>query len=483
MMAPLLAWLWQGMALTLGVTLLLGAIRPLAAGARYALWWAALAGVLVLPFAGALWVPTGHAAGAAAGSGTAAAMVEPLIGLALPEPADWMLAILVGAWLGLLLLGLLNLARATAHLAALKRGATPIPPDRERRLPRWLSVRDRGRRVVLAQSDAIAAPAALGFGRATVVLPRGFLDRFTDDEIDQIVLHEYAHLQRRDDWGRLAQALVRTVAGIHPAVWWIDRRLEVEREAACDDFVVRQTGAARRYAACLARAAEAAAWRAPAGSLASGVAGARADLSTRVRRLLDGRPRRRRAGLAAAALAGGCIALVAGVMTLAQSRPLVVFAAPVAVTMPSTVLAAPRSALAPPAIAPVAVPAVPEVPEALTRVAAAAAPPAAVPPPALDLARAAFEAPRQPLPTAADPPAPAATTLDATPLATAWVASVAAVPPPDAAVVVAAGEGRDRGPWLAVADAGTSVGSGVKKAGVATAGFFTRLGRSIAGAF
>jgi hypothetical protein len=38
-------------------------------------------------------------------------------------------------------------------------------------------------------------------------------------------------------------------------------------------------------------------------------------------------------------------------------------------------------------------------------------------------------------------------------------------------------------PWRAAADAGTSVGRGSQKAAVATAGFFSRLGKSIAGAF
>ena len=32
-----------------------------------------------------------------------------------------------------------------------------------------------------------------------------------DDELDQIVLHEYSHLRRRDDWARLAQAIYRTL--------------------------------------------------------------------------------------------------------------------------------------------------------------------------------------------------------------------------------------------------------------------------------
>jgi hypothetical protein len=41
----------------------------------------------------------------------------------------------------------------------------------------------------------------------------------------------------------------------------------------------------------------------------------------------------------------------------------------------------------------------------------------------------------------------------------------------------------DRNPWLVVADAGMVVGSSVKDAGLATARFFSRFGRSVAGAF
>jgi hypothetical protein len=38
-------------------------------------------------------------------------------------------------------------------------------------------------------------------------------------------------------------------------------------------------------------------------------------------------------------------------------------------------------------------------------------------------------------------------------------------------------------PWSAAADAGVSVGRVSEKAAVATAGFFTRLGKKIAGSF
>jgi len=67
------------------------------------------------------------------------------------------------------------------------------------------------------------------------------------------LLHEFAHLGRWDDWTNLAQKLVRTIFFFHPAVWWIEKRLSLEREMACDDVVLAETQNPRAYAECLSR--------------------------------------------------------------------------------------------------------------------------------------------------------------------------------------------------------------------------------------
>ena len=492
-MVVLVAWLWQGMALTLAVAVALRLSRPLAAATRYALWWATLGAVLVLPCAPAMAGLAGSASAPAAVSAVAvsAPLVEPLVPMALPAPADWLIAAAIGVWLGLVLLGLLSLGRAATHLAALRRGAWPMPAGREARLPLWRAVRGSGRAVALALSDEVTAPAALGLGRAMVVLPRALVERLTDEEIDQIVLHEYGHLRRRDDWARLAQGIVQSLVWFHPAVWWIDRQIEIEREAACDDFVVRQTGAARRYAACLARAAELSGSRAHAGTLAPGMAASRQVLLARVGRLLDGRVRRHGLGLAAASLAAGVAALAAGVGTLAQSRPLVAVAAQVAIVPPFVSGPVVGLGFAPAPIAPLGVPVLPAPARPIARAAGAdgATPPAVMPALAAlglhragDLADSRFDVPGVPVPPLAWA-APASPTLEAAPLVAAMQPVAAPRSRPAAGGPMAAGPSGDSGPWGTVADAGTSVGSGLKKAGVATAGFFTRFGRSVASSF
>jgi hypothetical protein len=66
-----------------------------------------------------------------------------------------------------------------------------------------------------------------------------------------VLLHELAHLRRWDDWTNLIQKIARAIFFFHPVVWWIEGRLSLEREMACDDTVLSHTGDARAYAECL----------------------------------------------------------------------------------------------------------------------------------------------------------------------------------------------------------------------------------------
>jgi BlaR1 peptidase M56 len=116
--------------------------------------------------------------------------------------------------------------------------------------------KQQSRRVHLLVSDEVRIPTALGFFRPAVVLPAWALRELSADELKVIVLHELAHLRRWDDWTNLAQKLVKALFFFHPAVWWIDSRLALEREIACDDMVLEQTANPKTYAASLVSVAE-----------------------------------------------------------------------------------------------------------------------------------------------------------------------------------------------------------------------------------
>src|SRR5438067_9011714 len=112
------------------------------------------------------------------------------------------------------------------------------------------------RRVLLYVSDDVRVPTAIGFFRPAVLIPAWALNELSSAELNSILLHELGHLRRWDDWTNLAQKVVRALLFFHPAVWWIESRLDLEREIACDDLVVAKTADACGYAQCLVSVAE-----------------------------------------------------------------------------------------------------------------------------------------------------------------------------------------------------------------------------------
>ena len=197
-----------------------------------------------------------------------------------------------------------------------------FPRDVEAQLPLWLEARGlAARRTRLMLCDAVRGATVLGFHRPYIALPPSLLKALTRDELDQIVLHEHAHVQRWDDWARLCQALLQSALWIHPAMAIIGRRLSLEREMACDEWVVARTGLPKAYARCLTRAAEVRGRMGMEPLLGPALFARRRDLVLRVNRLLAGRGRPRRSASAAAVLAGGC-ALVAVAIQL-RGVPLV----------------------------------------------------------------------------------------------------------------------------------------------------------------
>jgi beta-lactamase regulating signal transducer with metallopeptidase domain len=316
------AWVWQGMVIAWATAIALGRMPRLNATTRHAVWWFALVAVLVLP----LLQP--HAPASA--SATVAPGMEPSLlpagVFAVPAVPDWLMACGIAMWLGTVVIGLVRIASGVARVRALKAGSWPLPTARQAQLTMWGSVRRSGRRAELRISDELPGACALGLGRPVILVSRAWVHALSDEDLDQIVIHEHAHLARYDDWLRLLQSAIASVAGLHPAVRFILRKIDVEREAACDDVVVSRTGAARRFAACLVNAATASAMTAGAyePEIIPGAVRSAPALRVRVTRLLDaGRDRHPRLARVT------CLASVVTLMaTLTASRwvePRVIF--------------------------------------------------------------------------------------------------------------------------------------------------------------
>lgn len=193
---------------------------------------------------------------------------------------------------------LVRLALSLCHVHRLRRQCRDVDTSSH---PVWAELlqefsRTRPfRSAKLLISVDVRVPSALGFFQPAVVLPAWTLRELSDDELKVIVLHELAHLRRWDDWTNLAQKFVKALFFFHPAVWWIDSHLSLEREIACDDIVIEQTANSKTYAASLVSVAEKViAEKMRMGralALAQSALGRVQEISLRLARIVENRPR------------------------------------------------------------------------------------------------------------------------------------------------------------------------------------------------
>jgi len=200
-------------------------------------------------------------------------------------------------WAGVAAFLLIRIGRDLVAVERLVARARPAD------LPSALKSRFAGVRVVV--SEDAPGPMAAGLLRPSIVLPEAIA--LGSPGIAALLEHEHAHIRRHDMLAALSQRIVLALLWWSPALYWISRRIDEEREVACDEAAVDRTGDARAFARSLTTQAENQLWaRAP--RLAVGAIGPRSHFSRRVRRLIDltksgGSPARYSGRLAFAGLA------------------------------------------------------------------------------------------------------------------------------------------------------------------------------------
>jgi beta-lactamase regulating signal transducer with metallopeptidase domain len=94
--------------------------------------------------------------------------------------------------------------------------------------------------VVLTELEG--SPFVCGLFRPVLVLPRGLLTALDAGQWRQVLLHELAHLRRRDLWWGWVPEIARLVYFFHPVAHWACARIRLERELACDQLAMALSG-------------------------------------------------------------------------------------------------------------------------------------------------------------------------------------------------------------------------------------------------
>jgi beta-lactamase regulating signal transducer with metallopeptidase domain len=250
-------------------------MRRAAASTRHFVWMCAITGSIVasvMSFAGPRWdlpisspftltttavpdaIPDASASSDAAprvatGSQTAAS-VPSTSPAATGRPAFDLTLIGVSLWasgaLGILAFVIIGVVRTRS----IRRSATPLKAewvDEAHVLAEAFEISDP---IAVVESNAVTMPMVCGLWRPLIVMPQSATN-WTDERRRVVVLHELAHIKRRDC---LTQALAHVVCAAYwfnPIVWLAARRLRTERERACDDFVLAAGEKGPDYAAHL----------------------------------------------------------------------------------------------------------------------------------------------------------------------------------------------------------------------------------------
>lgn len=337
--------------LAAGATLLM---RRAPAALRHHVWMLAMTGLLVLPLLTnalpdwrvpvpervmALW-PAATSAGAAhlapqpdrgalptspsAAGGTAAASPTSESTAAANPPDERRMAgigwpaVLLVVWAGGGLALLFRLVIGLVRAAQLVRRAHPVADRQWNVLVSLLSLKaGLGRGVRVVSSSEVNVPMAWGIFNLWLVLPENF-ETWPTERRRVVVLHELAHLRRRDC---LAQALARFALAMHwpnPLAWLATRRMTAEREQACDDAVLTAGVGGPSYAHHLVEIARG--LSRPSRPARAAVAMARpSELENRVLAILDERRTRRALGRRTARMA--IVAVAALLMPVAAIQP------------------------------------------------------------------------------------------------------------------------------------------------------------------
>lgn len=230
--------------------------------------------------------------------------------------SDWK-QVLLWCWLVGLLFVIARVGMGTVRLWWLTREAWQITDGSWLKLVQRLATSLRLRReIALLKSGGVSVPLTWGAWRSVVVLPAE-ADDWSDGCRSIVLLHELAHVKRRDCLTQLLAQVACALYWFNPLVWLAARRLREERELACDDHVLGVGTKASEYANYLVEIASALRGHPETSHVAVGMACS--QLESRVQAILD--PRVRRDGLTRRVILSAVAVLTLFLAPLAMVQP------------------------------------------------------------------------------------------------------------------------------------------------------------------
>lgn len=225
---------------------------------------------------------------------------------------------LILVWLNVMAALLLRVGMGAWSVRRFVRTAPVRRPDHvTRECARACRVLGIERPIDVIVSRHVTVPLVAGAFRPRVMLPAA-AETWTRERLSAVLMHELAHVRRRDNLWVLLSRVVSAVFWFHPLVWIMSRELRRDAEHACDDIVLASGVRNSDYASHLVAIARVASTR----EVFAGAAltlGTRSSLEKRVVSILSTRtPCAVMSRRALTSLA--CVSLIM-LVTIAAARP------------------------------------------------------------------------------------------------------------------------------------------------------------------
>lgn len=260
-------FVWQGALLGLVCAALLAVLRHARPQTRYVLACGGLLLCLLLP------VLNGLFAWQAAQSGSVSLTLTSRISSGLPAVSDWQewvtgvqiwlqtglqssmqphLPALVWLWIICVVMLAMRLVLGLSWLGGYATDARssghPVWQNRLDALAAQLGI---SRKVALRVVKDLDSPVTFGSLQPLVLVPLALLSGMPAPLLEALLAHELAHIRRHDFLLNLLQSVIETLLFYHPVVWWLSKRIRIERELIADDLAASVLGEPRRLALAL----------------------------------------------------------------------------------------------------------------------------------------------------------------------------------------------------------------------------------------
>lgn len=107
------------------------------------------------------------------------------------------------------------------------------------------------RDIFIYLSEQINVPSTIGYLKPIILLPVASLNQLSVEQVEAVIMHEMAHIRRNDYLINLMVAFVETILFFNPFAHLLSKAIRRECELCCDDDVLNQQQDPREYAQAL----------------------------------------------------------------------------------------------------------------------------------------------------------------------------------------------------------------------------------------